>query len=218
MSLTIPTVFTDSISSSIELNIAPANGWLIQFNLQAPATSGNPWQENFQILGPGYPGCGYNLITAYPGNSWFLEIRYLGSPQNSWTLTDPKRSYWLNTYCSGLPSSTTFYSQNQEFFAFESYDPTYTDFTSLFMDAPTLMQYSPNGATWYNTPGAYVVNANNAGSWGSWVIGSNYPTPSQVVEAGHLQCSALKTYELNLGYWWNVCSSGTNTFGTQLMT
>lgn len=212
--LTVPTGFTDSSTTYITLNgiPAPGGGWFFQMTLLAPS-SGTTWQETVWVMGPNGYGCNFSPDSTTSGSSWTMVILY-NSFYGIWYASDPNGSWQISSYCS-VPSGSSFYSIDQEPFAFESYDLTYSHFTSLFLDATPVFQYEVSG-TWYNPPGAYVVNANDASSWDGWAVGGGSATPSQVLEGGHLQCSSLNTYELNLGYYTSV-SCGTNTFGTKLM-
>jgi len=142
-----------------------------------------------------------------------MQIEYVGSPFNTWYFGDSQYSYQISSHCT-LTSSTNLYSWNQEPFAFESFDTTGSNFNGLLMGVNPAFEYLYSG-TWYNVPGAYVVNSNNANSWGNKVIGGGSSTPSVIGEGGHLQLSTLGTYELDLGY--NL-AYGTQTYGTRLMT
>jgi len=205
--------FTESYTTYITLNAWFASGYLFQLVLAAPS-SGSTWQESGWVLYPSGPACHFNTNTVTAGTlSWLMQIEYVGSPFNTWYFGDSQYSYQISSHCT-LTSSTNLYSWNQEPFAFESFDTTGSNFNGLLMGVNPAFEYLYSG-TWYNVPGAYVVNSNNANSWGNKVIGGGSSTPSVIGEGGHLQLSTLGTYELDLGY--NL-AYGTQTYGTRLMT
>jgi hypothetical protein len=117
-----------------------------------------------------------------------------------------------------VPSSTTFYNQNREPFAFESWDSYVYDFALLIMNANPAFEYQQS-STWSDPIAAFVLNSNDSGPWQSWVIGNATSTFADVLEGGHLQCSSIATYQLHVGYHANspLYGCGTNKYDTQLM-
>lgn len=215
---TVPSGFTDSKTTAIVLTGSFASGWYFQFGLYAPtSTGGTSWQETAWVISPGNSyACSFNTDTASSGNPWEMQVVY-NSFYGIWYFSDPNSSWQVQFYCSGYASSSSFYAQNQEPFAFESHDTNGGDFANLLLDANPVFQYTFNLATWYNPPGAYVLNANDGSSWGSYIVGGGSLTPAGVVEGGHLQCSSLGTYELELGYYTSV-GCGTSSYRVRLMT
>ncbi len=89
--LTVPS-FTDSTTTYITLNGAPASGWIFQFVLLAPA-SGSTWQESLWVGNPQGQWCSYNTNTVSSGTSWKMEILYVSSHgTTAWYAVDSQSS------------------------------------------------------------------------------------------------------------------------------
>jgi hypothetical protein len=137
--------------------------------------------------------------------------------QLGWTLYDNFGQWPIHYYCTA-PVNTPIYPENQEPVAFESYDSNGADFRSLLISENPAFEYE-QGGTWHYPSGGFVLNAVDAGQWGSYVIGNDVPTPYQVMEAGHAQCASIGDNQLYLGYYTtsplNDC--GTAAYGVQLL-
>ena len=213
-SYTIPNLKTQN-ATFITLNGSPASGYLLQF-VVLMQNSNSYWEEQIQLLYPSSPACIVNLAQESSGASMSIEI---GRDSNGWFAYDYNslQNYYYSNYCSNVPTSSDFYSQNQEPFAFESYDDNGSDFSLVYINVNPTFEYL-TGGNWVNPATAEVLNANDAGQWGSYVIGGGFSTPSEFSEAGNHQCSAISKYQIYIGYYTQgyLLNCGTSTYDTPL--
>ncbi len=219
-------------------SIGTASGYALQASLctsgfTASTCSTSGWEEAAGYLCPTSAGaactnmCSFAIqaVSATSSQYW-MALEYttiLGT--TTWYGKDSSGYFWNYTSnCPGYPSppGIDFYSQNQEPWAFESNDVTATDFSSLVYNGNPAFQYSTNaGSTWSGPLAAFVLNANNYGSWGSYVVGGGGTTPTNVVEAGPKQapfCYSIGASQIYLGdSSQSGASCGTNVYDTELV-
>lgn len=213
--------FDDSTTTWIPLTAQISSSVAIQSALLAPS-SGSTWEEYIYLIN-GNNYCGVNIDKVTAGSSWTLAILYV-TYYPAWVAGSSTDGilHKLSDYCSGVPSTTTLYNENQEPVAFESYDANPNNFVFFEMNFNPAFEYQ-QGGNWYNPPAAFVVNANDYNTdwvlYGGYVVGGGNQTLWDILEGGQLQCSSVATYQLYIGYYANgPCGySGTQTYLTQLM-
>ena len=117
---TVPS-YTNSVATTyIELNANEAYDSLLQVVLIAPA-SGSTWQMQAWALFSNGGSCHFNTGTTSSGRIGETLELYWVSGLGWLEYNQPMPlSYQYSNYCSGMPSSSSFYDVNQEPFAVES--------------------------------------------------------------------------------------------------
>lgn len=146
-----------------------------------------------------------------------MEIFY-NAVQKVWYAYDGDtgRNYAYSSYCSSVPTSSGFTSENQEPFAFESYDSTASDFSSVYMNVNPAWSYATTGS--FQTPAHdWAINSASAGSWG-YFVGGGGAVPSGFVIAGNAICSSLSVGQIYIGSNTQgiLKSCGTQTYDVKL--